>query len=503
MAVASHADEPRDAPSVPSSFAPTAQSHAVDVGAPVLTRRMQDPTYPQGAPAVSTWDRGHRLPEFRDRRYGGGFSGFSTSAYDANSVAVHNPRSWGQPSESSPGTHEQPPDPSLRRFDQTQEHPQAEQYDFPTPASPHSPSAPAPSPAVPQHNYNTAAEREPVHQFYGNPTEQRPSLLDASSSENTSSRSRDQSRPVSPAHHAHDLPPIAEDRRMPIRDDRQVPSAFHGPIAPSTQPQRLPADVGECVDHGFMAAPRQHHSYAHPPGAGVSGHQALRVQEEPEHRSDTRGARGVSHDHAPPTAEFNPPRHSTPHHPLPPKPSQLQPHAPGGAGDDNGWAPKPSVELTDGAAAWDSPNIQVWASNVNDTQQVPAAAVLSTEVADDVDSLPERPDSAKPMRKPVTVFISPEPSPGPVGATSAREDSTAAPRVELGGGAPENIDASHKPLNDEGGDDFDRPRTPSDDSDNLDHSKHDEQQELGPDFWKESTHPRDCPRFQSRRVFVV
>lgn len=513
MAVPNQASALRNETIAPPVFPAPSRQDDADVGPPA--QRQLESVQSHGTPAVSTWQHPHRPAEaFRGRRYG-----FSTTAYDANSVAVPNPRSWGRPSDNSPQVHEQPRDPSLHRLSQLQSRRSDEHDDTPSPADTQFHSAAPLSPDVPHQNFSsvTEQERRPPHheptryaQDYNH--QQRPFPSAGFSRESAPPPSRGQSHQVSPDYYAQGPPPDHAQSQVPDPHDRP---AFHNPPPTATHPQVAATGNDKRADSVPPTDSRPRQSYASAPGAGLGDsagneeRQPVRVQEEPMRPVNTHETRPVLHEQLPLATEFNPPRHSTPHHSLSAKPTQERPLKADGPGNDDGWAPKPSVELTDEGAAWNSPNIQAWASNVNDTQQVPAAAVLSTDAPDDI-SLPERPDSARPVPKPVTIFISPDPSPGPDEALLARKmpPSTGVQsehREELSGKTSEPTNAGRRldSAEDEGGHEFDRPPTPSDDTDTHDDSRDGGQHGVNPEFWKESTHPRDSPRFQSRRVIVV
>lgn len=512
MAVPNQASALRNETIAPPAFPAPNRQHEADVGPPA--QRQLEAVQSYGAPAVSTWQHPHRPAEpFRARRYGG--TGFSTTAYDANSVAVPNPRSWGRPSDNSPQVHEQPRDLSLHRLGQAQNRHSDEHYDTPSSANTQFHSAPPLSPDVPHQDFRSVTEQErrpPQHELTHHAQafnhEQRPFPSAGFSRESAPLPSRGQSHQVSPEYHPQGPPPD----HAQVPDPRDLPA--HNPPPIATHPQVAVTGNDKRADSVPATASRPQQNYARAPDAGLGDstgyeREPIRVQGEPMRPANICETRPVLHEQRPLATEFNPPRHSTPHHPLPAKPTQELPLKADGPGNDDGWAPKPSVELTDERAAWNSPNIQAWASNVNDTQQVPAAAVLSTDAADDV-SLPERPDSARPVPKPVTIFISPDLSPAPGEAPSACQmlpsKGVLAERPdELSGRTSDSTNAGLRlnPTVVDDGDEFDRPLTPSDVTDSPNDSKEVGQYQLDPDFWKESTHPRDSPLFQSRRVIVV
>lgn len=515
-------------PPAQSTFAPSRDQHPGEAGAlpsqsPTQTHNPNQSAQSHNALAVSTWGRGHPPSRLRN----GHGRGFTTLAYDANSVAVPNPRSWGRSSDNSQPVHEQPQDHSLRHSGQPHAQPLGEHYDASAPTGARA-AAPDGNVPVPQRqtpvygNYAGEqgcwpADQASIPQSHGPvyevPGEQTAPL----SHRDTAPVSREPSRHVSPAYQSQGLPSSREQSQVPVDRGRQPPSVIRGSVSHVVQPQ-FQVSSPQAPSVGLPpTAPGPHHRSAdqhanvYDDDSPGFGQQSIRVVDEHARLPNSTESRRVPHPQQHPVTEFDPPHHSTPRYSLPVDSNvglRGRPASPASVPTDrpdhnNGWNPKPSVELTDEKATWNSPTIQAWANNVNDTQQVPAAIEVSTEVIDNV-SLPDRPDSARPVPKPVTVYISPDSSPEPGMASSARAASSRTVPFEVVGQTSEPPSAVSGPVSKaHDDDDFDRPPTPSDTTEAANESKEDGEQELGPDFWKEAAHPRDSPAFQSRRIIVV
>lgn len=495
MTLPNEATAPAEAPHRSVTSYPGAQGTGVE---PSSEQRFGSSEWAQprtlDSPSVSTWDRGHRAPESWRAR-GAGF-GFTTAAYDANSVAVPNPRSWGTGNQ--PG--ERQPDKSVF-------------------AGAHHSSAPMHQPQDSGHSYNhrptTQQEQRlpsshPMRQAF-NPTSQQvlPPSTDTQQQDTVLSR-RDQPRQDSMSCHDHTRSQLPEAR---VSADRVDPALYAARGPPQSEhPAQLQTPVVATPTTISAPAGSDHSQRSVEQFTNATqliqdfSRQSSKVQDRHDRlASSPQIPRDLS---LPPRPAAGPvaTRQSSPRSSLSTvgKTAKDGPERRAARDQSSDWDPKPTGQALTEDAVWDSPNIQAWVNDVNDTQQAAPAALLGSGTAVHAQP-PVAADQSQVLKPEADVseerYHSDAPSALKSSANAALPaESRAQPSVTHPPPRKSGRRLSFSEIDDDG---FDRPPTPSDTTDSNAPSREGREHASSSEFWKEEAHPRDDPRFQSRRVMVV
>lgn len=465
---------------------------------------------------------GHAVPTWMRRHEPGSYMHglrFSTVAYDANSVAVPTPRPWG--GGVGDGQQLDRPLQADRRQSTLATQPAPTQCVECSSANVRRGDTLSDAPHSPQSYVETGHS---AYRWHGSdhPSFNRDGYArdDSLSGEGTT-HSPDQSRHVSPAHQTQGPPSAPAEgaqalcavchnpRQWPVEHQENVgPCAHNLNVAPATQLRS-----GSCQEqavHPLGTAARlrygdRPHLRARHDGEQVYGHQPSqsmtgRSQITEDHPTQSALQQPSCSDDQPgtPHRDSCPPR-SVSHPPA--KPTYAESTAAHNS-IDQGWAPKPIAEVTSDATPWTSPNIHAWAHHVNSNQPGSTAPTLPAD-ADDT-SPPERPDTS------CTVPQSLQPHTTTAGddvRDSALPRGIAPPVTAHDEGAERGTvlladQSASFATNCNESDDLDRPATPTDFAEGVSQFKR-SRAEVDPNFWWEEPHPRDCPKFQSRRIIVT